>query len=506
MYWLWLAFKFLTFLRFPKNKNVYNVIERRYGRAELLSLRQWEKEWKRHEKALQDLQFLRKCTLYGVFPKFLRFKLYNRRLENAEFYRRWQKELLLKEIAEKERLVSLYDKRRIEVGFLLKQNLSFLDFNFLLHFVYKSVSTYIKNVKRTHANKLFNLGVPFNVYSYDINKVVRNFSEYPLCKREKELLAYGLEHSISPKISKVKYFTNFEILANRLYDEPIFSISRDDILIKLKEIAYDVFNKFRKEKKINLFSDEDIQVLKKLGDNNELHITRPDKGRGVIILDKKDYLDKMETILSDPRIFENCSHDDPKLKILRTEDKINRFIKKLKDKGSITENEYKNLYVCGSSPSVLYGLPKVHKLNLPLRPIVSSVNTPQYKLAKFIIPEISNLSKNEYVLENSKDLINSVSHLDIQDNHFMCSFDVESLFTNIPLKETINIVVNSIYNNNNNIRNMNRNDFKKLLELITEDNYIIFNNKFVRQKEGLAMGNPVSAVFANIFMCYHEKR
>ena len=267
-----------------------------------------------------------------------------------------------------------------------------------------------------------------------------------------------------------------------------------------------MFNRFKKEKKVNLFSDEDIQVLKQLGENDELHITRPDKGRGIIILNKKDYLDKMETILSDSRIFENCPSDDPKLKILRTEDKVNRFIRKLKDKGSITENEYKNLYVCGSSPSVLYGLPKVHKLNIPLRPIVSSVNTPMYKLAKFIIPEIANLSKNEYVLENSKDLINSVSHLVVENSHFMCSFDVESLFTNIPVKETINIIVNTIYDNDNDVRNMSRNDFKRLLELITEDNYIIFDNKFVRQKEGLAMGNPVSAVFANIFMSYHEKR
>ena len=88
-----------------------------------------------------------------------------------------------------------------------------------------------------------------------------------------------------------------------------------------------------------------------------------------------------------------------------------------------------------------------------------------------------------FYLENSKDLINSVSHLDIQDNHFMCSFDVESLFTNIPLKETINIVVNTIYDNDNTIRNMSRNEFKKLLELITGDNYIIFNNKFLRQKK-----------------------
>ena len=116
------------------------------------------------------------------------------------------------------------------------------------------------------------------------------------------------------------------------------------------------------------------------------------------------------------------------------------------------------------------------------------------------------LAKNEYTLENSKDLIDSTSNMNIPDSYFMTSFDVESLYTNIPLKETIDIIVNSIYDNGNMVRSMSKNGFKKLFELVTEDNFIIFNNKFIKQKDGLAMGNPISAVFANIFMSHHEKK
>ena len=96
---------------------------------------QWEREWKLYEKVTLDVQFLRKCAVYEVFPKFLRFKLYNRRLENAEFYRQWQKQLLLKEISEKERLVQLHDKKRLDIGFKLKDTFSFIDFNLGLHFI-----------------------------------------------------------------------------------------------------------------------------------------------------------------------------------------------------------------------------------------------------------------------------------------------------------------------------------------------------------------------------------
>ena len=83
-------------------------------------------------------------------------------------------------------------------------------------------------------------------------------------------------------------------------------------------------------------------------------------------------------------------------------------------------------------------------------------------------------------------------------------FDIESLYTNIPVKETIDIIVDSLYSNDR-FRNLNRNEFRKLLITIAEDNFIIFNNKFFKQIEGLAMGNSISATFANIFMSYNEQ-
>ena len=188
----------------------------------------------------------------------------------------------------------------------------------------------IEDVKCTHANKLFNLGVPFNVYGY-VAKVVNNFPNYSLSKKEKEILAYGLEHNVSAKLCKIKYFTHFEILTNRLCEEPIFNITKNDYISRLKVIGYDVFRKCKKEKKRNLLTEEDISVLKTLGKNENLHITHPDKWRGVVILNIVDYTDKMENILSNPDVFENCPFEEQKQKILRTEDKINRFLKKLKD-------------------------------------------------------------------------------------------------------------------------------------------------------------------------------
>ena len=264
------------------------------------------------------------------------------------------------------------------------------------------------------------------------------------------------------------------------------------------------FKKTKKERKICLLKKDDIETLKKLGKNENIHFTRPDKGRGIVILDKEDYINKMELLLSNHLIFENRPHDDPIHTILKVEDRVNRLLKKMKENATITENEYKQLYATGSLPNILYGLPKTHKQNCPMRPIVSSYKSPQYKLSKFVISEINHLTENEYSLKNSQHLLESLKNVNITNTSCLVSFDIESLYTNIPVKETIDIITDSLYSNDS-FRNLNRNEFRKLLTTIAEDNFIIFNNKFFKQIEGLAMGSPISATFANIFMSYHEQ-
>ena len=89
---------------------------------------------------------------------------------------------------------------------------------------------------------------------------------------------------------------------------------------------------------------------------------------------------------------------------------------------------------------------------------------------------------------------------------FVCSFDIVSLFTNIPLKETIEIATNEMYKADSSFRNLSKNKFKALLEVICKDTYFVFNDELYLQTDGVAMGSPMSSIFANIFLGYHEKK
>ncbi|XP_047987689.1 uncharacterized protein LOC125227418, partial [Leguminivora glycinivorella] len=82
----------------------------------------------------------------------------------------------------------------------------------------------------------------------------------------------------------------------------------------------------------------------------------------------------------------------------------------------------------------------------------------------------------------------------------MVSFDVQSLFTNLPVKDCIEIVKKRLRE-----QNMSEN-YAKLLEHCLTSGYLLWNGEFYLQVDGVAMGSPVSPVVADIFMEDFEER
>ena len=82
----------------------------------------------------------------------------------------------------------------------------------------------------------------------------------------------------------------------------------------------------------------------------------------------------------------------------------------------------------------LYGLPKILKQGIPLRPIVSFVESPTYNLSKEITRILSQLVKrSERHVKNSYNFVEFLNTIKVDNNKSMASFDVVSLFTKIPV-------------------------------------------------------------------------
>ena len=81
----------------------------------------------------------------------------------------------------------------------------------------------------------------------------------------------------------------------------------------------------------------------------------------------------------------------------------------------------------------------------------------------------------------------------------MVSFDVASLFTNVPLEETIEIILKRICINKGVITDIPKQEMKELLILCTKNVHFTFNNDTYIQVDGVAVGSPLGPVLANIY-------
>ena len=96
----------------------------------------------------------------------------------------------------------------------------------------------------------------------------------------------------------------------------------------------------------------------------------------------------------------------------------------------------------GSRLAHLYGLPKTHKERLAMRPILSATQTYNYALAKWLDTKLKPLSLNRYTVTDVFEFTNEIHNLEIANGDILVSYDVSSLFTNVPLDETIEILAN----------------------------------------------------------------
>ena len=113
-------------------------------------------------------------------------------------------------------------------------------------------------------------------------------------------------------------------------------------------------------------------------------------------------------------------------------------------------NDFEKLIPVGSKPGKLYGMAKVHMDQVPLRPVVSMVGTPEYNLAKYLDQLIKPYIPDTYLLRSTDDFMKRLKQFSINSHNIVVSFDVISLFTNVPLAETIEpIIIDRFYSEDN---------------------------------------------------------
>ena len=139
---------------------------------------------------------------------------------------------------------------------------------------------------------------------------------------------------------------------------------------------------------------------------------------------------------------------------------------------------------------------------MKIRPIVSNCNGPTTKLSwllsRLLSPFLSSIPAH---LKNSSELIETIRTRENTTSHYPCSYDVSAMYTSIPIEDAISATISMLQENNiTNIKGLTLSQIKALLQIILNNTYFQFQDKFYKQNVGLPMGSSLSGILAIIFM------
>ena len=130
-------------------------------------------------------------------------------------------------------------------------------------------------------------------------------------------------------------------------------------------------------------------------------------------------------------------------------------LKVLKDNELIDNELYYYLKPTDTPAPRFYGQPKIHKPGVPIRPIVAYSDSARYDLNKYIANILKAYVKDENNnAKNSTTFSNYIRNVPIKDDEIMVSFDVTSLYKNIPIIDTLNIIKDYVNNDDQFTRKM----------------------------------------------------
>ncbi|XP_022814534.1 uncharacterized protein LOC111348226 [Spodoptera litura] len=314
------------------------------------------------------------------------------------------------------------------------------------------------------------------------SNTVVNLSSKQLSADAVNVLTRGLNYAPAPRKLPVEdIITNVEntIFRNR--------IPRSDA----ECLRQDVSSLLRKSSppKSNIPVKE-MSALRDLRNDSDILVLPADKGNATVVVDTEAYEQKITHMLSDTTVYKQVSYDPT----ARVTTKTIKLLQSLSDKELVARLRPQN-----PTPPKIYGLPKIHKPNWPLRPIVSQIDAPTYNLSRHLATILQPFTgKTNTFVKDSRHFVALLEDVRLQDTDIMISFDITSLFTNVPVDETISIITNILKDTDL------PTGYIACVNHCLTTGYFLWRGEYYLQVNGVAMGSPLAPVVANIYMEWFE--
>ncbi|XP_045463737.1 uncharacterized protein LOC123673297 [Harmonia axyridis] len=227
--------------------------------------------------------------------------------------------------------------------------------------------------------------------------------------------------------------------------------------------------------------------------HQELLVTRSDKGNVSVIMKKSDYIDLSRELLTDEEHYQVLTRDPTST----IQQKSNKLMIKVRRKIGDDSGIIKKHTIYNSKVPKFYGLPKVHKPQLALRPIISSLDAPTSCISQYVtdLLTISYNRDNEFYVPDSFSFSDFINNFKCPPDFVLVSLDVVSLFTNIPF-ELVELSVVRHWNEISRHTQMSQNDLLELVRFIFDNTYFTYQGRYYRQTLGAPMGGKLSPILA----------
>ncbi|VDP81433.1 unnamed protein product [Schistosoma mattheei] len=248
--------------------------------------------------------------------------------------------------------------------------------NFIRDVQSKTSHKFLKTLTKTLIKEQNHVAFPTNPRKY-----IQNLSNKKLRRIGTGALSLGFKFHIPKKCNRRDTETQFEYLYQQLSDlKPMNDVKQSWFKSKLVDNTNQYVTTPITQSK--LFTKDQYQALGKLIKDETIMLLRPDKGSGVVILNRDEYINKVTSILNDSTrfIIDNTQKDSTDA----TEKRLLRMLRELLKKNLIDNHTYNELKPKALQLPYLYGLPKSHKHDIPIRPILSVANSPFHKLARWL--------------------------------------------------------------------------------------------------------------------------
>ena len=241
----------------------------------------------------------------------------------------------------------------------------------------------------------------------------------------------------------------------------------------------------------------------------DLVIKCSDKSKSLVVMSDEVYRQKVMEILDNT---DNYEKSDVTAEVL--EERVATELKKIKAlKQNLPRDIYTGLVPKDTRLPEFYGLPKIHKIGTPLRPVVAAFGGPVSgisilleRILNQLLPYVPAHIGN--TLAATQSLKKAFPDLRAPENTIIVTLDVVALYPSIPIADGIAAVMKKLDDHTDEIDllGLSANDMEHLLYFVLENNYFKFNNTVFRQRRGVAMGNHLAPPFAIIFMDQLEQR